>query len=151
MTFRDPPYRPAPCPRCGLGLPDGYPGALSRTDNATEICSACGTDEALWQFMGRGLPPIDEWPVSVMLSTTDHAIEVRRLPLPDDGVLIRLGGFRLTGRRIRLVHTDDPYTNLQPGAEGTVEFVDDAGTVHVKWDDGSTLGMISGVDEWTLL
>jgi hypothetical protein len=40
------------CPRC-LGLipsndnPGAYVGARSRIDNSTEICSACGTEEAL--------------------------------------------------------------------------------------------------------
>lgn len=43
------------CPRCGGGIPSDmmigqYPGALSRWDNLTEICSACGSEEALLQF-----------------------------------------------------------------------------------------------------
>lgn len=39
-----------------------YP-ALSRTDNATDICSPCGQDEAMRDW-GK-LPPIppDEWPI----------------------------------------------------------------------------------------
>lgn len=36
---------PWKCPRCGKETND-YP-ALSRTDNKTEICSQCGTDEAM--------------------------------------------------------------------------------------------------------
>jgi len=44
------------CPRCGGGIPTDlnrgvYPGALSRYDNETEVCSACGQDEALRQFL----------------------------------------------------------------------------------------------------
>ena len=39
-----------------------------------------------------------------------------------------------------------PYSRLKPGNEGTVFHVDDAGTVHVNWDCGSTLGMVYGVD-----
>ena len=40
------------CFRCGGAIPTmenigQYPGAISRTDNATEICSECGSDEAL--------------------------------------------------------------------------------------------------------
>lgn len=40
------------CPRCGGGIPNDiyrgqYPGALSRVDNLTEICSECGTLEAI--------------------------------------------------------------------------------------------------------
>jgi hypothetical protein len=40
-----------PCPRCGGAVPNEdepgvYPGALSRFDNETMICSNCGTQEA---------------------------------------------------------------------------------------------------------
>lgn len=38
------------CPRCGGCLPN-YPGALSRVDNTTEICSDCGTAEAMDDYM----------------------------------------------------------------------------------------------------
>lgn len=46
------------------------------------------------------------------------------------------------GDRVRLVAIDDPYTRLRPGDVGTVRRVDDAGTVHVTWDSGSTLGIV---------
>lgn len=51
------------------------------------------------------------------------------------------------GTRVELVHTSDPYTKLQPGTKGTVEFVDDIGTIQINWDNGSGLGMIPGEDE----
>ena len=51
------------------------------------------------------------------------------------------------GIRIELVHTSDPYTKLKPGTRGTVEFVDDAGTIQIAWDNGSGLGMVPGEDE----
>lgn len=51
------------------------------------------------------------------------------------------------GLRVELVSMDDPYnTRLTPGAKGTVMGVDDIGTIHVKWDCGSTLGVVYGVD-----
>lgn len=50
------------------------------------------------------------------------------------------------GKRVRLLRTSDPYTRLTTGAEGTADFVDDAGTVFVKWDDGSSLGLVRGED-----
>jgi uncharacterized protein DUF4314 len=50
------------------------------------------------------------------------------------------------GDRVVLVRTSDPYTNLKPGAYGTVSLVDGLGTVHVDWDNGSKLGMIPGED-----
>ena len=49
------------CPRCGKNY-DGYP-ALSRVDNTTNICSACGTTEALEDFARVPLTPRSEWVV----------------------------------------------------------------------------------------
>ena len=54
------------------------------------------------------------------------------------------------GDRVRLVSTDDPFTRLKPGDEGTVAFVDSMGTVHVTWDSGSNLGLIPGEDRFVI-
>ncbi|MDR2445763.1 MAG: DUF4314 domain-containing protein [Treponema sp.] len=50
------------------------------------------------------------------------------------------------GARVELVSTGDPYTTLIPGDRGFVEFVDDIGTVFVRWDNGSGLGVVYGED-----
>lgn len=51
------------------------------------------------------------------------------------------------GVRVELVHMDDPYnTRLFPGERGTVISVDDMGTIHVRWDCGSSLGVVYGED-----
>ena len=50
------------------------------------------------------------------------------------------------GTRIALVHMDDPYSKLVPGDRGSVKRVDDAGTIHVSWDKGSSLGIAYGED-----
>jgi hypothetical protein len=50
------------------------------------------------------------------------------------------------GDRVELIYTDDEYTNLKPGALGTVRHIDSLGTVHVEWDSGAHLGMIPGHD-----
>jgi hypothetical protein len=55
------------------------------------------------------------------------------------------------GALVRLVSTTDPHTRIVPGSSGTVEHMDDAGTVHVRWEDGSTLGLIPGEDEWEVV
>lgn len=44
------------CPMCGE-IYSGYP-ALSRRDNKTEICSHCGEQEAMADFMGMPYPPL---------------------------------------------------------------------------------------------
>lgn len=41
---------------------------------------------------------------------------------------------------------DDPYSRLSPGEQGTVNLVDDTGTVFVDWDCGSHLGVVYGID-----
>lgn len=41
---------------------------------------------------------------------------------------------------------NDPYSRLTPGEQGAVVMVDDIGTVHVAWDNGSSLGVAYGVD-----
>ena len=51
------------------------------------------------------------------------------------------------GTRVELVHMDDPFnTKLTPGCRGTVRVVDDIGTIHVRWDCGSGLGIVYGED-----
>ena len=51
------------------------------------------------------------------------------------------------GSRVELLHMDDPYNKtLVPGCKGTVKFVDDTGTIHVRWDIGSSLGVVFGED-----
>ena len=51
------------------------------------------------------------------------------------------------GQRVELVSMNDEYSTLVPGDQGVVKFVDDAGTIHVNWDQGSTLGVVYEVDE----
>jgi len=46
------------------------------------------------------------------------------------------------GMRVELVEMDDPYRQMPPGLKGTVTGVDDAGTIHVNWDNGSSLGCV---------
>lgn len=55
------------------------------------------------------------------------------------------------GDRIRLIHTSDPHTRLVSGDEGTVRLIDAMGTVHVKWDNGSSLGLVPREDSWVVI
>lgn len=51
------------------------------------------------------------------------------------------------GDRLRMVHCTDPYSPIPPGLKGTVKFVDDMNTLHMRWQDGRTLGVVLGEDE----
>ena len=55
------------------------------------------------------------------------------------------------GTRIRLNSMDDPYAPITPGTEGEVDFVDDAGQLHMKWDNGRSLALIPGEDSFTVI
>lgn len=54
------------------------------------------------------------------------------------------------GMRVRLVSMVDDPNPVAPGTEGTISLVDGMGVIHVKWDDGRTLGLIPGVDHYQL-
>lgn len=51
------------------------------------------------------------------------------------------------GTRIRMIHMEDPRP-IESGTLGTVDHVDDTGTIHVSWDNGRSLGLIPNEDEF---
>jgi hypothetical protein len=48
--------------------------------------------------------------------------------------------------RVELLQLDDPFSKIPIGTKGTVKSVDDIGTIHVRWDNGSGLGVVYGED-----
>lgn len=46
---------------------------------------------------------------------------------------------------VELIHMDDEQAPPKR-TKGKVIQVDDAGTIHISWDTGSTLGVIPGID-----
>lgn len=73
------------------------------------------------------------------------------IPFPTQKMIGRIKKLYPSGCRVELVQMDDPYSKLAPGERGTVNHVDDAGTVFVNWDCGSDLGIVYGVDRITKL
>jgi hypothetical protein len=51
------------------------------------------------------------------------------------------------GTRVELIVMDDPCAKLRPGDKNRVDFVDNGGTVHITWDNGSALSAVYGVDQ----
>lgn len=53
------------------------------------------------------------------------------------------------GSRIELLESvTDPYHPLPAGSKGTVWAVDDAGQLHINWDEGGSLALIYGIDSF---
>ena len=67
--------------------------------------------------------------------------------MPSRETIDRLRKMHPEGCRVVLTCMSDPWaTKLMPGDCGTVRCVDDAGTIHVSWDCGSSLGVVYGED-----
>jgi hypothetical protein len=57
---------------------------------------------------------------------------------------------KYVGKRIKCIWMNDPHP-VEPQTKGTVDHVDDIGTLYVKWDDGRTLGIIPNEDIFILI
>lgn len=53
--------------------------------------------------------------------------------------------------RIELISTKDPYAPVPAGTRGAVKFVDSMGTIFPQWDNGRTLGVVTGEDTFRKL
>ena len=57
--------------------------------------------------------------------------------------------------RVRLIYTDDQYTKLKTGDLGTLlsTHTDPWGAVinEIKWDCGSSLSLIDGIDQYEII
>ena len=46
---------------------------------------------------------------------------------------------------------DDPYAPVPPGTVGEVQMVDDGGNIHMVWQNGRSLALIEGVDDFQVI
>ena len=114
---------PAPhtCPRCLGGVPNEemrgqYPGALSRTDNLTEVCSNCGTMEAIEQ-MGGVLYRQADWPLAGGPTRSLQDI----LSDPEDPDRAPAPSQRTGGRRSEFIEDPEGSANLPRHPDGSVD------------------------------
>jgi hypothetical protein len=63
----------------------------------------------------------------------------------------------VVGKRIKLIHTKNPYTYLKPGDRGTVvdvtelPYEDTPFSVLVQWDNGPRLAILDGYDVYRMI
>lgn len=57
----------------------------------------------------------------------------------------------VVGTKVELVKMYDYINPLTAGSIGTIDYVDDAGTLHIAWENGSTLGLVVGIDEFKIM
>lgn len=55
------------------------------------------------------------------------------------------------GTRVECLSMMDPFAPVPSGTRGTVFHVDDMATIHVQWDNGSSLGLVRGEDSFRKL
>lgn len=56
----------------------------------------------------------------------------------------------LKGKRVRCINMNDDFP-IEKGEEGTVDLVDDMGTIHVNWDNGRHIGLVPEEDTYEIL
>lgn len=62
----------------------------------------------------------------------------------------QLRDFYPEGTKVQLIRMDDPQAP-PVGTRGVITHVDDAGNIHVSWDNGSGLSLIPGEDEFKII
>ena len=56
----------------------------------------------------------------------------------------------LIGKRIKMLYMEDNFP-VPPNTMGTIKNIDDMNVSHVKWDNGSTLGVLPDIDKYVIL
>jgi hypothetical protein len=62
--------------------------------------------------------------------------------------------YSLTGKKIRLIHTEHPYTSLKENDIEEIRFVfknPEFTCIQVDWQNGSSLSLIEGKDQYEIL
>lgn len=73
------------------------------------------------------------------------------MQFPNEQQLLALRERYPAGTRIRLNHMDDPFAPVPDGTVGEVQYIDDAGNIHMIWQNGRTLSLIEGADSFTII
>ena len=89
---------------------------------------------------------VDSIIISIFTSVTKHIEQMERRT-----EYYRELSTELKDKRIRCIEMKDDPLPIESGSMGTVVYVDDMGTIHIKWDNGRTLGLIHGMDRYEIV
>jgi len=112
------------CPRCLNYIPNNetpgmYPGALSRTDDKTEICSECGVSEAMEMFYESLKPEKTSWPQVDWYEEKIEAMSDEELSTKFLGFLVRVSHNSLLPISIREKARDYVMTSSNEDSEAS--------------------------------
>ena len=72
------------------------------------------------------------------------------MKFPNDEELEKLRAKYPKGTKIRLIHMNDPQP-VPSGTIGEVVLVDDAGNIHLNWQNGRSLAIIECLDDFEII
>ena len=85
--------------------------------------------------------------VGLITELRNKEAEINMSHFPPKEAVERLREQYPVGTRIEITSINDPFNDtLKPGDKGTVDHIDDTGTIFAAWDNGSGLGLVYGVD-----
>lgn len=73
------------------------------------------------------------------------------MKFPNKGYLEQLRKQYPVGTRIQLISMRDEKYSVLPGTVGEVTHIDDMGSIHMKWQNGSSLALIPEVDSFRVV
>lgn len=73
------------------------------------------------------------------------------MKFPDKKYIEQLRKDYPVGTKIQLISMRDEKYPVLPGTIGEVTHIDDAGSVHMKWENGSSLALIPEVDSFRVV
>lgn len=122
-------------------------------DNKTLIIRG-GPDGSEYNAIARLAYLLDLGPLNIVVSNQKNNKLIKNntyTGFPERKVIDQLRKQYPVGTIIRMVESKDPYHPIKPGTIGEVTHVDDAGTIHTKWNNKSFLGLIPDEDTFIIM
>ena len=70
------------------------------------------------------------------------------MKFPNKSYLAQLRKQYPVGTKIQLISMRDEKYPILPGTVGVVTHIDDAGSIHMRWENGSSLALIPEIDSF---